>query len=50
MFVNVFVILTGNICRSPIAEAVFRKMATEAGVVDNVINHWLNIRINYIFI
>uniref|UniRef100_A0A3Q3XED8 Low molecular weight phosphotyrosine protein phosphatase n=1 Tax=Mola mola TaxID=94237 RepID=A0A3Q3XED8_MOLML len=24
----------GNICRSPIAEAVFRKMATEAGVVD----------------
>uniref|UniRef100_A0A671XDC7 Low molecular weight phosphotyrosine protein phosphatase n=1 Tax=Sparus aurata TaxID=8175 RepID=A0A671XDC7_SPAAU len=26
---------SGNICRSPIAEAVFRKMATEAGVVDN---------------
>ncbi|XP_026990374.1 low molecular weight phosphotyrosine protein phosphatase isoform X4 [Tachysurus fulvidraco] len=24
----------GNICRSPIAEAVFRKMATENGVVD----------------
>ncbi|XP_010765425.1 low molecular weight phosphotyrosine protein phosphatase isoform X1 [Notothenia coriiceps] len=24
----------GNICRSPIAEAVFRKMATDAGVVD----------------
>ncbi|TMS12573.1 Low molecular weight phosphotyrosine protein phosphatase [Larimichthys crocea] len=24
----------GNICRSPIAEAVFRKMATEGGVVD----------------
>ncbi|XP_059212507.1 low molecular weight phosphotyrosine protein phosphatase isoform X2 [Centropristis striata] len=29
----VFVCL-GNICRSPIAEAVFRKMATDAGVVD----------------
>ncbi|KAJ4928957.1 hypothetical protein JOQ06_004579 [Pogonophryne albipinna] len=24
----------GNICRSPIAEAVFRKMATDAGVAD----------------
>ncbi|KAI4901330.1 hypothetical protein NFI96_025228 [Prochilodus magdalenae] len=24
----------GNICRSPIAEAVFRKMATDSGVVD----------------
>ncbi|XP_039638248.1 low molecular weight phosphotyrosine protein phosphatase isoform X5 [Perca fluviatilis] len=27
-------VVTGNICRSPIAEAVFRKMATDAGVVD----------------
>lgn len=27
---------TGNICRSPIAEAVFRKMATDTGVVDKV--------------
>uniref|UniRef100_A0AAY4EJL7 Low molecular weight phosphotyrosine protein phosphatase n=1 Tax=Denticeps clupeoides TaxID=299321 RepID=A0AAY4EJL7_9TELE len=25
----------GNICRSPIAEAVFRKMATDSGIVDN---------------
>uniref|UniRef100_A0A8C2Z5Q5 Low molecular weight phosphotyrosine protein phosphatase n=1 Tax=Cyclopterus lumpus TaxID=8103 RepID=A0A8C2Z5Q5_CYCLU len=25
---------TGNICRSPIAEGVFRKMATDGGVVD----------------
>uniref|UniRef100_G3PC10 Low molecular weight phosphotyrosine protein phosphatase n=1 Tax=Gasterosteus aculeatus aculeatus TaxID=481459 RepID=G3PC10_GASAC len=30
----VFVVLTGNICRSPIAEAVFRKMAADAGVVE----------------
>lgn len=27
---------TGNICRSPIAEAVFRKMATDGGIVDQV--------------
>uniref|UniRef100_A0AAY4EIS3 Low molecular weight phosphotyrosine protein phosphatase n=1 Tax=Denticeps clupeoides TaxID=299321 RepID=A0AAY4EIS3_9TELE len=26
---------SGNICRSPIAEAVFRKMATDSGIVDN---------------
>ncbi|XP_030260753.1 low molecular weight phosphotyrosine protein phosphatase isoform X2 [Sparus aurata] len=32
---SVLFVCLGNICRSPIAEAVFRKMATEAGVVDN---------------
>ncbi|GAA6234322.1 low molecular weight phosphotyrosine protein phosphatase isoform X2 [Lates japonicus] len=31
---SVLFICLGNICRSPIAEAVFRKMATDAGVVD----------------
>ncbi|XP_077409588.1 low molecular weight phosphotyrosine protein phosphatase isoform X2 [Vanacampus margaritifer] len=31
---SVLFVCLGNICRSPIAEAVFRKMATEAGVVD----------------
>lgn len=34
----VLCILTGNICRSPIAEAVFKKMATDKGVVDKVTN------------
>ncbi|AWP20042.1 Low molecular weight protein tyrosine phosphatase isoform 4 [Scophthalmus maximus] len=33
---SVLFVCLGNICRSPIAEAVFRKMATEAGVVDKV--------------
>ncbi|XP_073348601.1 low molecular weight phosphotyrosine protein phosphatase isoform X2 [Pagrus major] len=32
---SVLFVCLGNICRSPIAEAVFRKMATEAGVEDN---------------
>ncbi|XP_072298736.1 low molecular weight phosphotyrosine protein phosphatase isoform X2 [Eucyclogobius newberryi] len=31
---SVLFVCLGNICRSPIAEAVFRKMATDAGVVD----------------
>uniref|UniRef100_A0A3Q2XX49 Low molecular weight phosphotyrosine protein phosphatase n=1 Tax=Hippocampus comes TaxID=109280 RepID=A0A3Q2XX49_HIPCM len=31
---SVLFVCLGNICRSPIAEAVFRKMATEAGVAD----------------
>ncbi|KAK2825560.1 hypothetical protein Q7C36_019487 [Tachysurus vachellii] len=31
---SVLFVCLGNICRSPIAEAVFRKMATESGVVD----------------
>ncbi|XP_018550084.1 low molecular weight phosphotyrosine protein phosphatase isoform X2 [Lates calcarifer] len=31
---SVLFICLGNICRSPIAEAVFRKMASDAGVVD----------------
>ncbi|XP_058470327.1 low molecular weight phosphotyrosine protein phosphatase isoform X2 [Solea solea] len=30
---SVLFVCLGNICRSPIAEAVFRKMATDAGVV-----------------
>nr|XP_019953006.1 PREDICTED: low molecular weight phosphotyrosine protein phosphatase [Paralichthys olivaceus] len=34
---SVLFVCLGNICRSPIAEAVFRKMATDAGVVDKVI-------------
>lgn len=29
-------VFPGNICRSPIAEAVFRKMATDKDVVDEV--------------
>ncbi|KAM9552160.1 low molecular weight phosphotyrosine protein phosphatase isoform 3-T4 [Salvelinus alpinus] len=33
---SVLFVCLGNICRSPIAEAVFRKMATDAGVVDKV--------------
>ncbi|KAI1897990.1 hypothetical protein AGOR_G00088990 [Albula goreensis] len=32
---SVLFVCLGNICRSPIAEAVFRKMATDSGVVDN---------------
>ncbi|KAM8832723.1 low molecular weight phosphotyrosine protein phosphatase isoform 1-T1 [Spinachia spinachia] len=31
---SVLFVCLGNICRSPIAEAVFRKMATDAGVVE----------------
>ncbi|XP_060947292.1 low molecular weight phosphotyrosine protein phosphatase isoform X2 [Limanda limanda] len=31
---SVLFVCLGNICRSPIAEAVFCKMATDAGVVD----------------
>ncbi|XP_015227213.1 PREDICTED: low molecular weight phosphotyrosine protein phosphatase isoform X2 [Cyprinodon variegatus] len=31
---SVLFVCLGNICRSPIAEAVFRKMATDTGVVD----------------
>ncbi|XP_077599852.1 low molecular weight phosphotyrosine protein phosphatase [Stigmatopora nigra] len=31
---SVLFVCLGNICRSPIAEAVFRKIATDAGVVD----------------
>ncbi|XP_023152689.1 low molecular weight phosphotyrosine protein phosphatase isoform X1 [Amphiprion ocellaris] len=31
---SVLFVCLGNICRSPIAEAVFRKMATDAGVAD----------------
>ncbi|XP_028295450.1 low molecular weight phosphotyrosine protein phosphatase isoform X1 [Gouania willdenowi] len=31
---SVLFVCLGNICRSPIAEAVFRKLATDAGVVD----------------
>ncbi|XP_043929532.1 low molecular weight phosphotyrosine protein phosphatase isoform X1 [Protopterus annectens] len=31
---SVLFVCLGNICRSPIAEAVFRKLATERGVVD----------------
>ncbi|KAF4077925.1 hypothetical protein AMELA_G00193640 [Ameiurus melas] len=31
---SVLFVCLGNICRSPIAEAVFRKMATESGAVD----------------
>ncbi|XP_029352701.1 low molecular weight phosphotyrosine protein phosphatase isoform X2 [Echeneis naucrates] len=31
---SVLFVCLGNICRSPIAEAVFRKMATDAGVLD----------------
>ncbi|XP_036003298.1 low molecular weight phosphotyrosine protein phosphatase-like isoform X1 [Fundulus heteroclitus] len=31
---SVLFVCLGNICRSPIAEAVFRKMATDAGLVD----------------
>ncbi|KAA0707309.1 Low molecular weight phosphotyrosine protein phosphatase [Triplophysa tibetana] len=31
---SVMFVCLGNICRSPIAEAVFRKMVTDAGVVD----------------
>ncbi|XP_028858573.1 low molecular weight phosphotyrosine protein phosphatase isoform X2 [Denticeps clupeoides] len=32
---SVLFVCLGNICRSPIAEAVFRKMATDSGIVDN---------------
>ncbi|XP_029903524.1 low molecular weight phosphotyrosine protein phosphatase isoform X1 [Myripristis murdjan] len=31
---SVLFVCLGNICRSPIAEAVFRKLATDAGAVD----------------
>ncbi len=31
---NVLFVCTGNTCRSPMAEHLFRKMATEAGVAD----------------
>uniref|UniRef100_A0A3P9HE96 Low molecular weight phosphotyrosine protein phosphatase n=1 Tax=Oryzias latipes TaxID=8090 RepID=A0A3P9HE96_ORYLA len=31
---SVLFVCLGNICRSPIAEAVFRKMAADSGVVD----------------
>ncbi|XP_005914591.1 low molecular weight phosphotyrosine protein phosphatase isoform X2 [Haplochromis burtoni] len=31
---SVLFVCLGNICRSPIAEAVFRKMATDGGIVD----------------
>ncbi|XP_034436047.1 low molecular weight phosphotyrosine protein phosphatase isoform X1 [Hippoglossus hippoglossus] len=31
---SVLFVCLGNICRSPMAEGVFRKMATDAGVVD----------------
>ncbi|XP_046726099.1 low molecular weight phosphotyrosine protein phosphatase isoform X1 [Silurus meridionalis] len=31
---SVLFVCLGNICRSPIAEAVFRKMAVDSGVVD----------------
>ncbi|XP_034383275.1 low molecular weight phosphotyrosine protein phosphatase isoform X1 [Cyclopterus lumpus] len=31
---SVLFVCLGNICRSPIAEGVFRKMATDGGVVD----------------
>uniref|UniRef100_A0A1A8CSP6 Low molecular weight phosphotyrosine protein phosphatase n=1 Tax=Nothobranchius kadleci TaxID=1051664 RepID=A0A1A8CSP6_NOTKA len=31
---SVLFVCLGNICRSPIAEAVFRKMASDAGVAD----------------
>uniref|UniRef100_A0A8B9HCZ4 Low molecular weight phosphotyrosine protein phosphatase n=1 Tax=Astyanax mexicanus TaxID=7994 RepID=A0A8B9HCZ4_ASTMX len=33
-YIYVYICPIGNICRSPIAEAVFRKMATDGGVVD----------------
>ncbi|XP_069742278.1 low molecular weight phosphotyrosine protein phosphatase isoform X3 [Narcine bancroftii] len=32
---SVLFVCLGNICRSPIAEAVFRKLATDKGVVNN---------------
>merc|ERR1711962_207001 len=35
---SVLFVCLGNICRSPIAEAVFRKMATDANVADKVTN------------
>lgn len=35
--VKVLFVCMGNICRSPTAEAVFKKMVKEAGLTDNVI-------------
>ena len=35
--VKVLFVCMGNICRSPTAEAVFKKMVKEAGLTDKVI-------------
>src|SRR5258708_6660325 len=33
---GVLFVCTGNICRSPTAEAIFRKLATDAGMAETV--------------
>ena len=33
---KVIFICLGNICRSPMAEAMFKKMVTEAGLADQI--------------
>lgn len=35
MTINVLFVCLGNICRSPMAEAVFKKLVDEAGLADN---------------
>ncbi len=34
--IRVLMVCTGNICRSPMAEAVFRQMVTQAGLADRI--------------
>lgn len=36
MTINVLFVCLGNICRSPMAEAIFRKMVAEAGFEDQI--------------
>ena len=35
-FIDIFNIIIGNICRSPIAEACFKSLVAERGVADQV--------------
>src|SRR5260221_14294016 len=37
---GVLFVCTGNICRSPTAEAIFRKLAADAGMAEAVVADW----------
>jgi protein-tyrosine phosphatase len=36
MSINVVFVCLGNICRSPMAEAIFQQMVNEAGLADEI--------------
>lgn len=36
MIINVLFVCLGNICRSPMAEAIFKRLVEEAGLTDEI--------------